>query len=64
MLYFLINNKPKLIRCMLAAGILQDTLAGEAVEGEGGEEEMTGGYFYYYTSAGTFTAQARKSSVS
>ena len=33
---------------MLAAGIVQDTFAGEAVEGEGGEEETTGGYFYCY----------------
>ena len=33
---------------MLAAGIVQDTFAGEAVEGEGGEEEPTGGYFYCY----------------
>ena len=31
---------------MLAAGIVQDTFAGEAGEGEGGEEETTGGYFY------------------
>ena len=45
---------------MLAAGIVQDTFAGEAVEGEGGEDETTGGYFYCY-STGTFTAQARKS---
>ena len=30
---------------MLAAGIVQDTFAGEA---EGGEEETTGGYFYCY----------------
>ena len=29
---------------MLAAGIVQDTFAGEAGEGEGGEEETTGGY--------------------
>ena len=36
MLYF---HKPILIRSMLAAGIVQDTLAGEAIEGEGGEEE-------------------------
>ena len=35
---FLINNKPILIRSMLGAGIVQDTLAGEAGEGEGGEE--------------------------
>ena len=33
---------------MLAAGIVQDTFAGEAVEGEGGEEETAGGYFYCY----------------
>ena len=30
MLYFLINNKPILIRSMLAAGIVQETFAGEA----------------------------------
>ena len=29
-----------LIRSMLAAGIVQDTFAGEAGEGEGGEEDM------------------------
>ena len=34
MLYFLINNKAKLIRSMLPAGIV-DTFVGEAVEGEG-----------------------------
>ena len=33
---------------MLAAGINQDTFAGEAGEGEGGKEEMTGDYFYCY----------------
>ena len=33
---------------MLATGIVQDTFAGEAGEGDGGEEEMTGGYFYFY----------------
>ena len=35
---------------MLAAGIVQDTFAreGEAVEGEGGKGETTGGYFYCY----------------
>ena len=48
MLYFLINNKPILIRSMVAATIVQNTLAGEAVENEGGEEETTGGYFYCY----------------
>ena len=46
--YFLIQNKPILVHSMLAAGIVQDTFAGEAVEGEGGEEETTGGYFYCY----------------
>ena len=50
------NNEPHLIILLiltstLAAGIVQDTFAGE---GEGGEEETTGGYFYCY-----FTAQAR-----
>ena len=34
MLYFLINNKAILIRSMLAAGVVQDTFVGEAVEGE------------------------------
>ena len=48
MLYFLINNKQILIRSMLAAGIVQDKVVEEAVEGEGGEEETTGGYFYCY----------------
>ena len=37
-----------LIRSVLAAGIVQDTFTGEAGEGEGGEEETTGGYFYFY----------------
>ena len=49
---------------MLAAVIVQDTLAGEAGEGEGGKEETTGGYFSTATSTGTFTAQARNSFVS
>ena len=35
-----------LLTSTLAAGIVQDTFAGEAEEGEGGEEETTGGYFY------------------
>ena len=48
MLYSLINNKPILIRSKLAASIVQDTFASEAVENEGGEEETTGGYFYCY----------------
>ena len=38
--------------------------AGEAGEGEGGEEEMTGGDFSTATFTGTFTAQARNSFVS
>ena len=34
---------------MLAANIVQDTFAGEAVVNElGGEEETTRGYFYCY----------------
>ena len=53
MLYFLINNKPILISSMLAAGIVQDRFVGEAVEGEGGEEEATS----TATSTGTFTAR-------
>ena len=44
-LYF-INNEPILIS-MLAAGIVQDMFAGEDGEGDGDEEEMTGGYFYH-----------------
>ena len=40
MLYFLIN-KPILIRSMLAAGIVQIKVVGEAIQGEGGEEETT-----------------------
>ena len=48
MLYFLINTKPILIRSKLAASIVEDTFAREAVENEGGEEETTGGYFYCY----------------
>ena len=41
------NNEP-ILASTLAAGIVQDTFAGEAGESEGGEEEMTGGYFYRY----------------
>ena len=61
MLYFLIDNKPKLIRSMLSAGIVQDTFAGEAGEDEGGEEETLEATS---TATSTFTAQARKFSVS
>ena len=39
--YFLINNKPILICSMLAAGIVQDKVVGEAIQGKGGEEETT-----------------------
>ena len=55
-------NKPIQIRSMLA-DIFQDTFAGEAGEGEGGERrrlEATS----TATSTGSFTAQARKFSVS
>ena len=44
MMYFLFNNKPILIRSMLAAVIVQDTFAGKLDK----EEETTGGYFYRY----------------
>ena len=60
MLYF---HKPILISSMLAAGIVQDRFVGESVEGEGGEEETTGGYLYFYFYR-YFYRQARKSSVS
>ena len=56
MLYFLINNKPKLISSMLAAGIVRDRFVGEAGEGEGGEEETTEATSTA-TSTGTFTAR-------
>ena len=39
------NNEPILTRSTLAAGKVQDTFAGEAREGEGGEYEKTGDYF-------------------
>ena len=47
-LVIVINNEP-ILSSMLAAGIVQDTFAGEAGEGEseGGEVETTGGYFYH-----------------
>ena len=32
----------------MLADIFQDTFAREAGEGEGGEEETTGSYFYWY----------------
>ena len=52
-----------MIRSMLAAGIVQDMFVGKAVEGKGGEEETTGGYFYCYL-YWFFYHQARKSSIS
>ena len=39
-------HEPILIRSTQAAGIVRDTYTGEDGEGEGGEEETTGGYFY------------------
>ena len=57
------TDKTILISSMLAAGIVQDRFVGEAVEGEGGEEVTTGGYFYCYF-YWYFYRQARKSSVS
>ena len=64
MLYFLINNKPILIRSMLAAGIIQDTFAGEAEEGEKEVKRRRLEPISTVTSTGTFTALARKSSIS
>ena len=46
MLYFFINNKTILIHSKLAAGVVQDTFVGEAVEGNRGEEETTGGDYW------------------
>ena len=51
-----------MISSMLTAGIVQDRFVAEAVQGEGGEEETTGGYFYCYFYR-YFYRQARKSSV-
>ena len=42
-----ITNEP-ILTSTLAAGSVQDKFAGEAGEGEGGEVETTGGYFYSY----------------
>ena len=39
---------PKILTSMLAAGIVQEMFAGEAGEGEGGEEETAGDYCYCY----------------
>ena len=79
MLYFLINNKAILIRSMLAACVVQDTFVGEAVEGEGcspghvcwrsctrvkEEKRRLLEATSTALSTATFTAQARKSSVS
>ena len=46
-LVIVINNQP-ILSSMLAAGIVQDTFAGEAGEGKRGDEvETTGCYFYH-----------------
>ena len=42
------SSEPILIHSTQAAGRVQDSCVGEAGEGERGEEEMTGGYFYRY----------------
>ena len=60
MLYFLIHNKLKLIRSMLAAGIVQDRKLEKMKEAKRRRLEVTS----TVTSTVTFTAQARKSSVS
>ena len=60
MLYYLIHNKLKLIRSMLAAGIVQDKKLEEMKEAKRRRLEVTS----TVTSTVTFTAQARKSSVS
>ena len=52
-----------MICSMLAAGIVHDTFAGEAGEGEVGEGKRLEATSTA-TSTGTFTAQARKPSVS
>ena len=55
-----------MFRSMLVGGIVgtvQDTFAGEPGEGEGGEEEETGSYFYRYF-YWNFYVQARTPSVS
>ena len=55
MLYFLINNKPILIRSMLAAGIVQDKVVGEAILKRRLLEATSTA-----TCTGTLTAQAKK----
>ena len=48
-IFIILINNEQLLTSTLAADIVQDTFAGEAGEGEGGEEEKaTGGYFYCY----------------
>ena len=49
------NNEP-ILTSTLAAGIVLDTFVEEAGEGEGVEEETTGGYLYryFYCSGGKF----------
>ena len=45
-LIIVINNEP-ILSSILAAGIVQDTFAGEAGEAGEGDMETTGGYFYH-----------------
>ena len=52
-------NNETTLTSVLVAGIVLDTFAGEAGEGNGVEEETIGDYFYCYC-----TAQAGNSSVS
>ena len=56
MLYFFINNKPMLIRSMLAAGIVQDTFVGETVEGKEVKKRLLEATSTA-TSTATFTAR-------
>ena len=60
MLYSLIKNKPILICSKLAASIVQDTFAREAVETKEAKRRLLEATSTA-TSTGTFTAQARKS---
>ena len=60
MLYFLINNKPILIRSMLAAGIVQERLLEKLDKAKEAKSIL----LQATSTAGTFTAPARKPSVS
>ena len=63
MWYFLINNKPKLIRSMLAAGIVHVRLLEKLYKAKEAKRRLLEATSTA-TSTGTFTAQVRKSSVS